>query len=281
MTYLEPQKDSYDFDFCLSHNISTSWTMPNYHFHDEFEIVFSLSDTTKIFIEDTMYEVKKNDLFIINSMELHRTIPPHDSVYDRYVIMFNPKYVESFSTESTNLLKCFTDKKSASSNRIHLSPDQAHAMTSIFKKIEHYSKTSAYGSDIYTKINFIEILLLINTLYSSSDTQNNHSSSGNYKKVEAILEYINEHLNEDLSLENLSNKFYLSKYYISHLFKDNTGFSVNEYIISRRILKSRELLKQNIPVLEVSEMVGFNNQCHFIRTFKKLVGISPKQYAKR
>jgi YesN/AraC family two-component response regulator len=99
--------------------------------------------------------------------------------------------------------------------------------------------------------------------------------------VQLILEYINQHLNECLSLDKLSGVFYLNKYYLSHIFKNSTGFSVNEYIINRRILKSRELLKQNNSVSKVSEMVGFNNYCHFIRTFKKLVGMSPKQYAKK
>jgi YesN/AraC family two-component response regulator len=67
---------------------------------------------------------------------------------------------------------------------------------------------------------------------------------------------------------------------LGHIFKKATGFSVNEYIINCRIIKARELLKENLPVSKTGEMVGYCNVSHFIRTFSKLTGLSPKQYAK-
>lgn len=269
----EPINDT----FTISHSISDSWTMSNYHFHDSFEILFSLSSTTKLFIEDTMYDVEKGDLFLINNMELHRVVAPPNVCYDRYIISFDPSYIESYSSEQSDLLKCFFHRKSNLSYKIHLSEDQIHAFLALLKRIEFYHKNAVFGSDIYKKITFIELLLLINSFnHSSTDAR---KSSSDFKKIEQVLAYINQNLSETLTLDVLSNVFYLNKYYLSHMFKENTGFSVNEYIINRRILKSRELLKQDLPVYEVSEMVGFNNYCHFIRTFKSLVGISPKQYA--
>lgn len=271
-------------DFTISHTISNDWTMPTYHIHDSYEILFSLTDTTKFFVEDTVYDVHKGDLFIMNNMELHRTMAPSDAYYERYIIMFDPAFIKSYSTECTNLLKLFTNRSKDFSNRIHLSEDQCHGIVSLFRKILYYhNNTNIYGADIYKKITFAELLLFINSIYDSTTIVNTRKSSpmGDFKKIEIILEYINQHLDEDLSLDKLSSVFFLNKYYISHIFKDNTGFSVNEYIISRRILKARELLKQNLPVSQVSDLVGFKNYCHFIRTFKNLVGVSPKRYAKR
>jgi AraC-like DNA-binding protein len=268
--------------FNISHNISDSWTMSNYHFHDSYELLFSLSDTTKFFVEDTMYDVKKNDLFIMNNMELHKTVAPANVIYDRYIIMFSPSYIDSYSTSTTNLLKCFIDKAlPPNTNRLHLSEDQSHALLALLKKIEYYHTNNVYGCEIYKKITFTELLLLVNSFYYTRDNFLERGNITEFGKVQLILEYINQHLNECLSLDNLSGVFYLNKYYMSHIFKNSTGFSVNEYIVNRRILKSRELLKQNHSVSKVSEMVGFNNYCHFIRTFKKLVGMSPKQYAKK
>jgi AraC-like DNA-binding protein len=273
-------KDISDSEFIFSHNISTTWSMKDYHFHDSFEILFTLSNTTKFFVEDAMYDVEKNDLFIMNDMELHKTIAPKDVVYDRYIIMFHPKYVDGFSTASTNPLKCFLDRDKNFINRRSLSEDQSHALISLLKKVEFYHKNITYASDLYKKIAFIELLLFVNSLYENHNAQKSSSTTADFKKVELILEYINQHLHEDLSLDNLSKIFFLSKYYIGHIFKANTGFSVTEYIINRRILKSRELLQQDLSISEIALRVGFRNECHFIRTFKSYVGISPKKYSK-
>jgi YesN/AraC family two-component response regulator len=269
-------------DFTISHNISNDWTMPTYHIHDSFEILFSLTDTTKFFVEDMVYDMHKGDLFIMNNMELHRTVAPQNVYYERYIIMFDPSFISSYSTEYTDLLKPFTNRSINFSNKQHLSEDQCHEIISLFKKLIYYHQNEIYGSDVYKKITFAELLLFICSLYNSESThKSKRSNFGDFKKIEPILKYINQHLEEDLSLDKLSSVFFLNKYYISHLFKDNTGFSVNEYIINKRIFKSRELLKLNLLVSDVSEMVGFKNYCHFIRTFKNLVGVSPKQYAKR
>lgn len=269
-------------DFIINHNISNDWTMPTYHIHDSYEILFSLTDTTKFFVEDTVYDMRKGDLFIMNNMELHRTVAPSNVYYERYIIMFDPAYIKSYSTESTDLLKPFINRGIDFSHRIHLSEDQCHGIASLFRKILHYHNNAVYGSDVYKKITFAELLLFINSLYdNASAVKAKNPKIGDYKKIELMLEYINQHLDEDLSLDKLSSVFFLNKYYISHIFKDSTGFSVNEYIVSRRIFKARDLLKQNLTVSQVSELVGFKNYCHFIRTFKTLTGVSPKQYAKR
>ena len=96
-----------------------------------------------------------------------------------------------------------------------------------------------------------------------------------------VIEYLRLHFGEDLSIEDLCGVVGFSKYYLCHLFKDVTGFGLNEYIINLRILKARELLRQNISVQQVGEIVGFSNNSHFIRTFKTMVGVSPGQYSPR
>lgn len=257
--------------------------MQDYHFHDAFEILLALSENTEIFIEGKMYTIKKGDLFIMNNMELHKTITPDNiSFYDRYVIMFNPKYIVNFSEEGVDLLDCFLNRKKHCSNKLHLSEEQLEKLINLLEKIQFYNNNSVYGSELLKKITFIETLILINSFYNTATNVSDVSKPNViYKRVELVLEYINQHLENDLSLDKLAATFFINKHYLGHIFKAATSFSVNEYIIHRRILKSRELLKQNFTVTEVAEMVGFNSDCHFIRTFKKLVGISPKQYAKR
>lgn len=98
--------------------------------------------------------------------------------------------------------------------------------------------------------------------------------------MKPVLKYIQEHLTESLSLDSIAANFFISKYYLCHNFKLATGFSVRDYVIHCRILRARALLRNGIRVQETGELVGFHNNEHFIRTFKKLTGVSPKRYAK-
>jgi YesN/AraC family two-component response regulator len=98
-------------------------------------------------------------------------------------------------------------------------------------------------------------------------------------KVEDVLNYVNCNLSEDLSLDHLTSKFYMSKTYLNNMIKAHTGYTINQYIIKIRVETAKKLLRKGIPVCQIYEKIGFNNYSHFIRTFTKIVGISPKQYA--
>lgn len=274
-------KDKINADFNAAHYVHKSWMMPYFHFHDAYEIYLSMSDGIQYFIEDGVYPANKGDLFVFNSRDIHKTVVPPDVVYDRYILTFMPEYVETMSTERTDLLECFLDRPPDFSYRLHLAGEQLCDFLGLFEKAIHYCcQDGLYGSDIYKKLILTEILIKINEFYRRSETGDDIKPDRDYKRVKEVIHYIHKNLGSDLSLEVLAGKFFLSKYHLGYLFKKVTGFTVNEYIISRRIMKARELLKNNLPVSQVGEMAGFNNISHFIRTFKKLIGMSPKQYAK-
>ncbi len=266
--------------FRIVHNISSGSTMGNFHAHDYFEICYLLSDGVRVLVEDKVFSVGKGDLFVFNTADLHKIVVPLDVSYDRYVLLFKPDYLSGFSTPRTDLFECFHKRTPDFSYQIRLLPQQSEKLITLFEKAKFYYDYPCRGGDVYLKIVLAEILLFINELYSQNPGNRLTGNELEYHKVKPVLEYIYQHISEDLSLDRLAKKFFFSKYHLSVLFKKATGFTVNEYIISRRIMKAKELLMAAYPVALVGEMVGFNNNSHFIRTFKKMVGISPKKYVK-
>lgn len=93
------------------------------------------------------------------------------------------------------------------------------------------------------------------------------------------MNFIRENIESNLNLDIISQKFYRSKSTINRIFNKYSGTTVTQYISSRRIYLACELLQKNLPVFEVCERAGFNDYNHFIRTFKKYIGTTPKQYA--
>lgn len=100
-------------------------------------------------------------------------------------------------------------------------------------------------------------------------------------EVAVVKNYIYQHYDEDLNLETLAEKVYLSSGYLSFIFKKETGMNLNRYIRVFRMEKAGELLKNtNMKVAQVSEKVGFSNVSYFCRSFREFYGKSPESYRK-
>lgn len=270
-----------DTDFSVFHDIDNSYTMDVLHFHDVFEIYFARMGGLKYFVDNRIYLVEKNDIFIFNHLDLHRIDIPAGTRYERCVITFNRNYIKDLCTETTNLLGCFLNREPDFNHRVHLSDKQAAEYTELFEKAGRHIQSCQYGADIYKKITLAEILIFVNSLYHQNTNAIPAHNDEAYKKIKPVIDYINENISDKLSLDHMANQFYINKSYLCKLFRKTTGFTINYYIQYRRIIKATELLRKNLSVTQTAEMTGFKNDCHFITTFKKIVGISPKQYAKR
>lgn len=276
--YLE---ESGDDNFLIKYSTSKSFLIDKYHFHDVFEIYYSLSDDIEFFVNDIIYTVKKGSIFVFNNIDIHRIISSDNKPFNRYVIHFNPEHIKDICTPETNLLDCFVNRGLQFNHSISLNLEQMEEFIVLIDKLNFYNTNKVYGQEIYQKIILSEILLFINPLYRDNLQYCHSKSNKEFKKILPILQYIQMNISNDLSLDTLSKDFYINKYYLISLFKKATGFTITDYIIKRRIIKACELLKKGLRVQQVGEMVGFNNNSHFIRTFKKLVGQSPKQYTKQ
>lgn len=107
---------------------------------------------------------------------------------------------------------------------------------------------------------------------------NSRNRSKGQQMMESIDQYIDSHLNEIFSLQDLSEPFSLSKTYICRLFRDYKGMSFKDYIIGIKIDKAKELLLKGENVKNVSEYLGYIDQFYFSKVFKKRIGVTPSEY---
>ena len=99
--------------------------------------------------------------------------------------------------------------------------------------------------------------------------------------INQITDYLNEHYAESLTLNQISEKFFLSSSHLSHIFKRETGLSPIQYMMQRRIGEAQSLLVETTQsIQEIEDLLGFSDSAHFSKMFKKCVGVTPKEYRK-
>ena len=250
---------------------SDTWKMDRYHFHEQYEILLSLSENADMFVTDRCYPLQYGSLILLSPAVLHRSVS-QDEHYNRYVIRFSRQYAESLSTNTTNLLRMFE----AGRVQFQLDRNQTQQLSALYEKcIERHN---GFGADLRQNISFVELMLYVENITSHLLGVSAEEIVGAKGNITTIINYISGHLCDDLSLDALASRFFISKPHLCRVFKEYTGFSLGEYIIKVRIMRARTLLQDGKSVQEAGEEAGFKSYAHFIRTFRQQVGVSPGKY---
>jgi AraC-like DNA-binding protein len=247
-----------------------------FHLHNSFEIYLFLDGDVNYWVDQSLYHLKRGTLLIFNNQELHRVVNTSLKDYERLLIHFRPQVIKPFNTDNTNLLSCFTNRENGQDNAIVLLNKQLDTFLSLAKKLSDALHSETYGSDVLTQNYLIEILIFINRLHQqNNDILEQHPLS---QRLQDILAFIELNLSEDLSLDKISNHFSIDKSYISRLFKSETGSTIYNFILLKRISLAKQLLSEGKNVSETCSLSGFNDYANFIRAFKKITGCSPSHY---
>ncbi|MDP4091443.1 MAG: AraC family transcriptional regulator [Bacillota bacterium] len=266
-------------NFSLDHVLTESPYDIATHMHDCYELFYFISGELTYYIEGQAYKLCPNDLIITNSRELHRIVFNSKSSYERKYIHFKPDYIAPYQTDGYSLLNSMEKRKLGHYNRISAKDVIESGISRLWDNIEKTFQEHSPESQIMMKTYFIQMLVTINKVFLRYN--NPLVDSHEYdKKVTAILDFINSNLEERITLDLLEQQFYVNKYYLCHIFKLNTGFTVIEYITHKRIMRSVELLMSGISALDVAHAVGFGDYSTFYKAFKNITGFSPRHYSK-
>jgi AraC-like DNA-binding protein/mannose-6-phosphate isomerase-like protein (cupin superfamily) len=263
--------------FAIAHLSSSEKTL-DMHIHDCFEIYISLSGSKHFFIDDRSYDVEKGDVFVINQYESHYLVHNDSEVNDRIVISVDPHFLESISSENTDLCGCFKKKDVINHHRMTTDQYQLNYINSLIYKI---TMSEGFGSDLIENSAFVELMIQINKLFFEYNNESNvYLKYPNNELVANILEYINNNICETVTIEDIAKELFISSSYVCRVFKNETGTTINKYITARKISLAKSMLANGSSVKEACEKSGFNDYANFIKVFSKVVGISPKKYGK-
>lgn len=273
------QEYNYDYiskDIIAYRNLTNTVMDNHFHLHNNFEIYLFLQGEVNCFVEQSIYRLKKGTLLVFNNQEIHKSSVLSDKTYERIVINFHPRIAKKFSTKDTNLLSCFIDRKKGQNNAVLLSKKQLDVFLALATKLIDASQSAEYGNDVLTLTYLVQILIFINKVYKQDEIILEQYPIS--KKLQDVLNFIDEHLTEELTLDMIGDYFSTNKSYLSRQFKNETGSTIYNYILLRRISLAKQLLAEGRNVSEACSLSGFNDYSNFIRTFKQVTGYSPTKY---
>mgnify|MGYP002727041748 FL=1 len=249
-----------------------------YHHHDFSKIVILIDGDLTYYIEGKAYILKPWDILFVNKNEIHKPVVNPNKYYERIVIWLNPDFMAKYAQGNNNLLKCFEVAIKNNYNLLRLNMKSIDIIKNLIQDIQNCNNSNEFGSEILKESLFVQLMVLMNRLFLNSDKNRDIEDIQYDKTIEGVLNYINSNLENDLSIDTIASKFFISKYYLMRKFKNQIGSSIHNYVVQKRLILARSLISDGLSMSSVCSRCGFNDYSSFVRAFKKVYGVSPSNY---
>ncbi|WP_019637365.1 helix-turn-helix transcriptional regulator [Paenibacillus fonticola] len=255
-----------------------TFNMDSDHFHESYEIYYLLAGERYYYVNDRIYALQVGDLLFINKNQLHRTTSKGRSNHERILINFEDSFLEPLLELGVGELPLFQGESFLLRPDVH----EQGRILDILQDMLRERKEAAINYTPYLQTLLLQLLILIRRIREAAPEPVLPESSEKQRRVYRILEHLNAHYAERLTLEGIAEHFYISETYLCRIFKQTTGFTVIEYLNYVRIREAQALLREtDFKVTRIAEETGFDSIAHFGRVFKQITKRSPLQYRKQ
>lgn len=248
------------------------------HYHDFDKIIIFITGKVTYLIEGKAYKLQPLDILLVNRNAVHQPIINDDVVYKRIVIWLKPEFLQRY--QECDLSTCFTLANDNRFNLLRFTPDIEPRMQALLSEFTDSTLKAEFGSNVLKEALILQLLVYINRTFIARQDKNHAVDIEYDETICQLMQYINEHLAEEMSVEKLANLFFLSKYYLMRKFKYYTGYTLHNYILHKRLIAANHYICSGKSTIEASLNSGFGDYSTFVRAFKKVYGMSPKQYHK-
>lgn len=242
------------------------------HNHDFYEILLFSEGDSEYIVEGNTYTLEPGDIIVIRRNEMHRIFHKSPCSYARTIIYLYPDFFLENHCPEYELPFSNTENEG---NKISAELANKLGLTEAFNRLKLYTREADNQDTPVCRSSIIEILYLISKVpaFTGNETHDD--------LVKQILLYINNNYAENINLDRLAERFFVSKYHICKIFKHGTGHTVHSYVTRKRITQVRELRKQGKSISEAAYLAGFGNYTSFYRAYLKEFGAPPGKMEKQ
>ncbi len=247
------------------------------HTHNYYEFYFFLQGEIELNIGGRTFPMTAGDVVLIPPGIEHRTFNRNESVpYRRFVFWVSQEYYEQIQATNPDYSYIVTQAVHKQHYVYHNGMGIFNALHSKCYRLLEEIHTERFGKESMITLCINDLMLHLNRMaYENLHPVKLRENKNLYIN---LIQYIEEHIEEDLSLDKLADEFFISKYHIAHIFKENLGMSIHQYITKKRLDMCRNALLSGTNISKTFHTYGFKDYSAFFRAFKKEYGLSPKEY---
>ncbi|RLL40709.1 AraC family transcriptional regulator [Oceanobacillus piezotolerans] len=269
----------------MNYRIHGVWDNLDYHSHREYEIFLFHSGTCRYLIHNQIYDLEPGDILIMDGLALHKPNVPPNGNYVRSVVHFPPQWIKGMLKEigGLYLLDVF-EKLHHCLIRTKVS-EEAKQLEMVVRRLEEINRISTQedmNSQLEMKALLLQALTIIHRLGNLESLKASGEKVEKAEHAENIAEFIQKNYMKRITIDSIAQALNISKSYVSHVFKEMTGFTIMEYVMGSRLTQAKYLLEAEPekPLKEIASESGFESISHFSRYFKSKVGVTAKAYRK-
>lgn len=261
------------FDIYLRGRMHSGSMLPHFHFYHQ--ILLITRGSAKFIIEGRQYLARERSLLIISAFERH-ALEVTEYPYDGYVLAINNEFARRYLARPylNSALLC---RPEGISHMVELSEEAFPQATGLCRQMVDELQE---GRPLWDEQEAALTMQLMTLVYRENpeaywSSQNNRAD----ELIYAAQQYVAAHYMEDITLESVAGTLYISKYYLSHLFKKMTGYSYRDYLLQYRLSAAKQqLIQTQISVGQIALACGWTDANQFSRIFRQNEGCSPREY---
>ncbi len=258
-------------DFRLFHLQDAQGTKIDYHYHEFHKLLLLRSGSGSYSVEGQRYAITAGDIVLVGRRCVHRPEFEPGVPYERTIIYISPEFLQSHSTEDCSLEDCFSGNPS---HVLRLPEKQRRKLTALADTLEQELSGNGYGRVILSNGLLLGLLVEIGRALQQDGPAPEPITPHNSRVLD-ILRYLDAHLTEDITIDDLAEQFYLSKYHMMRIFRKETGDSIHGYLTDRRLLHAKDLIAKGKSATEACFLSGWHSYSSFTRAYSKRFGTTP------
>ncbi len=247
------------------------------HYHTFYEVIHIIDGVFVTDIDGKTYHLKAGDFLLVDVTRMHRPIFDDERTHKnhRIVLWITKEMLNSLSGGEMELKGCFTGEVPA----YHFPLHAQHGLSSLLKKILVCEKDDVViGKNLLINSYMTEFFVLLNRYCITNEFSSVEQSASAFELIKKVTDYVDQHIEDVISMEELAAHVFLSKYHFLRTFKAQANITVHEFIMKKRLIKACDLMDQGMQITEVYKFCGFRDYSTFFRNFKSRFGINPGQW---
>ena len=259
-------------NFRLFHLSSQTGTKVDFHYHEFCKLLLLVSGRGGYVVDGQRYLLQPGDVVLIGSRSAHRPELQEDSPYERIIIYISPEFLQSASTADCDLLELFSGSHG---HVLRLKENERKRVFAMAAALEKELAGVDFGREILSNTELLRILVEVGRQQRRKDAQNPDPVVPKDSRVLEWMAYLDRHLNEDMDMDHLAERFFISKFHMMRMFRAETGFTIHTYLMQRRLLAARQLIDTGMRATEACYRCGFRSYSSFTRAYSKHFGTTP------